>query len=109
MNNKVRLPTIHQLRKSGYKCRINHKRYYAEYGLFSKKEAKEMVSKQYWDNDYKKVNPKGGYTSIEITTPTGENFKTEAVCSKKDSFNRRISLQICLGRLSKVHNFQIKE
>ena len=46
MNNH--LPTIHQLRKSGYKVRINHKRYYAKYGLFSKKEAEEMVLNQYW-------------------------------------------------------------
>ena len=107
MNNH--LPTIHQLRKSGYKVRINHKRYYAKYGLFSKKEAEEMVLNQYWGDCKNKINPKGGYTAIEITTPTGENFKSEAACSKKDSFNRKIALRICLGRISKSHTFQIKE
>ncbi len=105
MNNH--LPSIHQLRKSNYKCRILHKRYYyGGYGLLSKREMENEISQEHVKS---KISPKGGYTSIEITTPMGENFKSEAVCSQKDSFNRRIALQICLGRLAKIHSFQVKE
>ena len=102
------LPTIHQLRKSGYKVRINHLRYVSDY-LISKREIDKYNDERQLNLSMKNADPKGGYTTIEITTPMGENFKSEAACSKKDSFNRRIALQICLGRLAKKHNFQIKE
>lgn len=106
MNDKIKLPSIHQLRKSNYKCRIIHKRYYEGYGLLSKREMEDVIFQKHCKS---RISPKGGCTLIEITTSTGENFKSEAVCSQKDSFNRRIGLQICLGRISKVHKFQIKE
>lgn len=40
----------------------------------------------------------GGSTVVEITTPNGVEITGEAVCSTKDSFNKKLGTQIALGR-----------
>ena len=115
MNNKVRLPTIHQLRKSGYKVKVINKRFYTEFDSIKRKLNKKLLSKF---EATSLLNPtdvtygllaKGGYTNIEITTSDQSIFSAETYCSKNDTFCKKRAVEIVLGRISKSHNFQIKE
>lgn len=77
----TKTPSIHQLRKSGYKVRVKHERIL---------------------DDLQTVSPRGGRTVIELTTPDQQTFKGEAMCNAKvDNFNKKIANQICLGRIFK--------
>lgn len=88
--------TIHNLRKDfNWKCRVNHFRLHIangiEYPIKTFRETKNQHA----------INSKGGRTLIEITDTKGNNYSFESKCSKKDSFNRKLGISICLGRLSK--------
>jgi hypothetical protein len=79
---------IKQLRQAGYKVRVLHKR---NYNKINKIGGISMV-----------VNPKGGETFIEITTPDKSLTTAGAsICSNKDLFNRRTGNKIALGRAIK--------
>ncbi len=46
----------------------------------------------------------GGKTTIQVTSPKGENYEAVAKCSNKDQFDRRKANMIALGRISKELN-----
>lgn len=80
--------TIKQLRQSGYKVRVFHKRNYNDI--------------QRIGGIAKLLSPKGGETFIEITTPCRTFTETGlASCSDQDLFNRRTGNEIALGRALK--------
>lgn len=69
--------TVQELRNNGYKVKVLHYRNPSTTALYS---------------------PKGGKTRLIIDSPTGEHFEGEAICSKKDNYNKRLGIQIALGR-----------
>ena len=82
------MKSIKQLRQAGYKVRVLHKR---NYNKINKIGGISMM-----------VNPKGGETFIEITTPDKSLTTAGAsICSNKDLFNRRTGNDIALGRAIK--------
>ena len=81
-------PTIHELRKSGWKVRVHHFRYYYR-TLIPSNDRIFTVGQPL---------PKGGLTKIELTSPLGTQYLGQAECSKKDSFNRKLGVKIALGR-----------
>ncbi len=80
MNNM----TIAQLRRNGYKVRVHHIR--------------PKIKIQKIGGVSEENNPKGGHTMIEITTPEGKSAVAYSICSKHDSWNRKLGNQIALGR-----------
>ena len=77
--------TIRQLRRSGFKVRVIHKRH------------QKIVKKI--DGDFFENSSKGGATIIEITTPDKLTDVTgTAVCSIEDNYNRKVGNAIALGR-----------
>lgn len=70
-------PTVHEMRKAGYKVRVIHQR--------EKNPDQTLASK-------------GGKTTVEITTPEGVELRGIAQCSKKEGFNRKKGLRIAIGR-----------
>lgn len=83
--------SVEQLRKDGYKVRVTHLRFYNVNGKPELKAKFESPGKDF-------LMTKGGKTFVEITSPENENFVGEAYCSIKDGFNRKLGLQIALGR-----------
>ena len=78
--------TIRQLRRSGFKVRVIHKRHQVS--------VKKIGGDQYFEN-----SAKGGATIIEITTPDKLTDVTgTAVCSIEDNYNRKVGNAIALGR-----------
>jgi hypothetical protein len=78
------IPTVKQLRQSGYKVRVIHSRNF--------EPVKGMSSNS------QRLSAKGGATTIEITTPDGKNVSGIALCSKQDSYNKKLGAQIAIGR-----------
>lgn len=87
--------TIKQLRQAGYKVRVHHKR------PIQTTQRIDGISSQY--------SPKGGTTIIQITSP---NFQYDvegiAICSEKDSWNRKMGNSIALGRALNKLNQEIE-
>ena len=46
--------------------------------------------------------PKGGRTIVEVETPSGSYYSSEAVCSDKDQFNRKLATKIATNRILNV-------
>lgn len=91
---------ISKLRQLGCRVFVNHKR----------------ISRNRWIqiNEITKVLspmvlPKGGKTVVEITTPDGQAFTGEAVCSKSDCYNKKRGLAIALGRAIKQVSSSLPE
>lgn len=85
MNNTVNLnsrniPTIHQLRRAGWKVRVIH-------GVTDKDN---LLSDR--------------FTRIELTCPDKKDSVGIAYCSRKDQWNRKLGNRIALGRALK--NYQ---
>jgi len=77
--------TIRQLRQSGFKVRVIHKRH-------------QTIIKKI-DGDYLENSAKGGTTIIEITTPDKQmDAGGIAVCSVEDNYDRKVGNAIALGR-----------
>lgn len=84
--------TVHALRKAGFKLRVTHRRP-------KKNEMNRLYT--YGEvaiDEYYQFSPKGGSTTVELRKPDGTEIRAEAVCSKKDAFNRKQGLQIALER-----------
>ncbi len=91
--------TVKELRRQGCKVRINHLRYYDRYnGDPINKHTAELLK---LGGDFKKVKPRGGITKVEIDFPTGDSVVGEAVCSKEDNYDKKLGIQIALGRALK--------
>lgn len=84
--------TVESLRKDNFKCKVFHYRYDKIKG--------ELLPRNAF-SDTGLMSSFGGATEISILTPNGEELKGEAVCSKKDQFNRKLGLKIAIARALK--------
>lgn len=90
--------TIHSLRKAGNKLRIRHYRNVVPSDLTPPKLA--LVTKEAKKaRMFRDIRPRGGRTEIDLTNQSGVNITVHADCSKKDPFNRKLGLRICINRL----------
>ena len=87
--------TIRQLRRSGFKVRVIHKRH-------------QTIIKKI-DGDYFENSSKGGTTIIQITTPDKQtDVEGISVCSIEDNYDRKVGNAIALGRaLTNLNQEQI--
>ena len=91
MNNIIdihsrNIPTIHQLRRAGWKVRVIH-------GLTHERYVGQEI-----------VNFSNRFTRIEITSPDKKNSHGTAFCSKQDQWNRKLGNRIALGRALKNYS-----
>jgi hypothetical protein len=84
----MKIPTIKELRQSGWKVRVTHFRYF-DFGngflcLHNVRELKD-------ERGCYSVSPgsHGGKTIVELRNPDGVEFTGESVCSLVDAFNRK--------------------
>jgi hypothetical protein len=75
------LPTIHELRKQGYKVRVTHHKKLPEFDPYY-----HLASRA---------------TQIDIRDLNGNEFTAIARCSKQDEYNRKLGNKIALGRVLK--------
>lgn len=70
---------IKELEASGYVVNVDHWRYF---------------------NDDNKFSPRGGQTNIEIIDGISDKVVAKgcSICSEEDNYNKKLGLQIALGR-----------
>ena len=90
------MTTIHNLRLKGCKVRVGHWRFVN--GILYPPRLVGSVKRQ---KRFKEIKSKGGKTEIELTFPGIETFSSYAKCRVDDNFNRKIGINICLGRIRK--------
>jgi hypothetical protein len=93
MNNTIDIssrntPTIHQLRRAGWKVRVIH-------GLTNHNLPFEPRSSK----NQEPLSER--FTRIELTSPDGKDSTGIAYCSKQDQWNRKLGNRIALGRALK--------
>jgi hypothetical protein len=96
MNNTIDIhsrntPTIHQLRRAGWKVRVIH-------GFTNNNLPFAPVSSK----DQKPLSDR--FTRIELTSPESKDCTGIAYCSKEDQWNRKLGNRIALGRALKNYS-----
>jgi hypothetical protein len=88
VSNSRNIPTIHQLRRAGWKVRVIHgfTNHNLPYGPVSSKNQEPLSER---------------FTRIELTSPDGNDSTGIAYCSKQDQWNRKLGNRIALGRALK--------
>ena len=76
-------PSIHDLRKLGWKVRVIHG------------DVDETHPPEFLELAYK-------FTKIELRSPDGIEYVGTSYCSQKDNYNRKIGNKIALGRALKA-------
>ena len=94
------MATVHSLRNSGHKVRVNHNRRYFDpvnkrWAFLTKHD--RSISEL---PDYIVVDVAGVYTEIAVTPKDSETtFTALSECSKKDAYNRKRGVSIAIGRI----------
>ena len=83
--NSRNTPTIHQMRRAGWKVRVIH----------------GNTNESYIGQEI--VNFSDRFTKIELTSPDEKDFSGTAFCSKGDNYNRKLGNRIALGRALKKY------
>lgn len=105
------IPTVDELRKSGFRVRCHHRRAYQShmtqdgYKLMTRREFEDVESGYPDRNTYQEeVLPFCGETVVELTAPSGKTYIQSARCNEMDNYNKRLGVRICLGRIFKEIN-----
>lgn len=88
--------TINRLRDDGYEVRVSHRRPTTSWNL----DSDVLLTKQEAKDQGHKLAPKGGVTHVMIAK-SDDKWHGASRCSRLDNFNRRMGLQIALGRAMK--------
>lgn len=89
--NTSKTPTIHQLRRAGWKVRVMHGKLEDHPDLCNDEVGRPV--RHLADR----------VTIIELTSPEGKDSYGVAFCSKEDNYNRKLGNRIALGRALKNH------
>ena len=96
------VPTVADLRRSGFKVRVSHTRYFNHKFLGGSKIVRSAYTR--FSPNRQDVLPKGGETTVEITDPNGVTVFGTSVCSQNEAFFKRLGLSIAIGRALKQLN-----
>lgn len=93
---------LDKLKSEGYDVRVTHlRRWIPKNGGSPVLSTRNQIISADGNMEYAMAT--GGETKVEVTSPDGRKASAFAVCSDKDNFNRKIGLNIAVGRaLSKL-------
>lgn len=105
-----KVPTIHELRKAGYKVRVTHIRKFFRFdpqtgkkrtfwaAFHSKKHAPLAKPEDIKECEEFFIDCKGGETVIDLTSPDGKSTtQGVSVCSEDDAYVKRKGIRRALG------------
>lgn len=104
MRNEV--PTVHELRKSGYKVKVGHHRLFYKYNPKTGKRSEKVLlfkdQKETFSDYYLDAN--GGFTMVTIKAPNNPNEVVGvSKCSKKELYCKKYGTMKAIARaLSKA-------
>lgn len=98
---KTNIPTVHQLRKQGWKVKVGHHRRLFRYNPETGKKKTVTVVLKEWEEQYPDffLDARGGFTQVTITVP---NYESDLVgiseCSEKELYSKKVGLKKALAR-----------
>lgn len=90
-------PTVEELKDAGYTVEINHYRYYWD-------SESKFIGGLAHSMDFINRNliaPFGGECHVSVLTPDNLTYCKVARCNLSDNYNKKLGVQICLGRICK--------
>lgn len=96
------IPTVADLRRSGFKVRVSHNRYFKSNFMGGFKIRLSPYTR--FTENRQGVLPKGGETTVEITDPNGVTVFGTSVCRPDEAFVKRLGLSVSIGRALKQLN-----
>jgi len=102
---KIRnVPSIEELRKSGFKVSVRHFRCIVE--PYNSLGDTRYMTKTQFNNDarfhsFYEIQSHGGWTILDVTTLTGREVSVKYSVPAGHQFNRKVAIRACLGKLIK--------
>jgi hypothetical protein len=101
-------PTVHQLRLSGKKIKITHLRRYSRYDERTGKKTTVLACFEDHRDKYSNffLEAKGGETKLTLGNSEDDPnaISVTAECSLNEAYNRKIGVQVAVGRALKLSN-----
>lgn len=97
------IPTVYDLRLKEFKVKLTHKRVFYKFDSRTGRKQEVLAS---W-HDYKDKFPDfhlsalGGATYVEITSPTGDVFSGQSLCSDSERFQRKVGIKKAIAKALK--------
>ena len=95
------VPTVYELRKSGWKVRVGHHRKYFRYDAFSGRKVEKLLLRKVHEEEYSNyyLSAKGGVTTVVITIPGYDrDFNGVSECSDEEHYRKSTGLKKALAR-----------
>ena len=94
------IPTVHELRKRGYKVSVNHHRHFFKYDVFTGKKLTIEASWYARNDDFPDyfLSPYGGRTVIAITDDKGAIFEGITYCSPSDKYVKKEGVKRAIAK-----------
>lgn len=94
------IPTVHDLRKTGYKVTVNHNRLFYK---FDSKTGKKSSITCTWAEQQEKyldyhVSATGGFTKVCILDTEGNSYCGVSSCSEFDHYNKKLGTKKAIAR-----------
>ena len=97
----MKVPTVYELRKKGWKVRVGHHRRYFRFDSFTGKKDVQLLLRDNQKENYPDyyLSATGGVTTITITVPNYPNdFTGVSECSDKEHYVKSRGLKKALAR-----------
>lgn len=98
------IPTVHELRKKGWKVKVGHHRKYFRYDVFSGRKTEHLFVRSQFveritNGEQWFLSARGGITTITITVPGYDrDFSGVSECSDGEHYRRNTGLKKALAR-----------
>jgi hypothetical protein len=94
------IPTVHDLRRSGFKVTVNHNRLFYKYDV---KTGKKHTITCTWAEQQEKyldyfVSATGGFTRVCILDQSGKSSCGISECSEFDHYNKKLGTKKAIAR-----------
>ena len=103
----MKVPTVYELRKQGFKVRVGHHRNYFRYDPFTGRKLEVTLLRKEHQEKFPNyfLNANGGVTTVTITIPNySGDFTGVAECSEQEHYVKSRGLKKALARALASYN-----
>lgn len=94
------LPTVHELRKQGFKVKVSHYRLFYRYCSWTGRRLENIAYGTTLEDAgmHYLLDQYGGRTVVELSSPDGKSYFGQSDCSKNDRYIKSFGLKKALLR-----------
>ena len=94
--NLAKFHSVESVRAAGNQVKVFHRRLY--WTINKKGVPEKVLLPSCCVDDLSKALPRGGCTTVVVTTPTGETFTGWSECCENDPYDKKRGVRIALHR-----------